>query len=171
MADECVIAVYRTLETAENAVRQLQEGGFPRSQISMATVGLRQSPELLEDLKLHDDSMHDAAMAAGLGAFVGVLSGVAVMVLSGMGAVFLMGPLGGGIVGGVTGGYLGAILGWGAHQHDLLRYERLLKEGNVIVVANGDPLELANAHRLLEKTDTAELHTYARAGDELTKAT
>jgi hypothetical protein len=167
MADECVIAVYRTLETAENAIQQLKEGGFPTSQVSLATVGLQQSPELLEDLKLHDDSMHDAAVAAGLGAFVGVLSGVAVMVLSGLGAVFLMGPLGGGIVGGVTGGYLGAILGWGVHKQDLQRYERLLKDGNVIVVANGNPLELANAHRVFERTDTAELHTYARAGDEL----
>jgi hypothetical protein len=167
MADECVIAVYRTLETAEKAIRQLKAGGLPTSQISLASVGLRQSPELLEDLKLHDDSMYDAAMAAGLGALVGVLSGLAVMVLSGLGAVFLMGPLGGGIVGGVTGGYLGAILGWGVHKHDLLRYDRLLKEGNVIVVANGNPLELANAHRVLEKTDAAELHTYAKAGDEL----
>jgi hypothetical protein len=167
MADECVIAVYPTLEKAQQAVHRLKDTGFPTPQISLATVGLQDRPELLEDLEISDDSLHDAAVAAELGALVGVLSGLAVMVLSGMGAAFLLGPVGGGIVGGVTGGYLGAILGWGVHKHDLQRYERLLKEGKVLVIANGNPVELAHAVRLLEETGASEVHTYAKAGDEL----
>jgi uncharacterized membrane protein len=171
MSDECVIAVYPKLERAEEAIERLASEAYPTDQISLVTVQLRDRPDVLEDLKLRDDSMHDAAMAAGLGALVGVLSGLAVIVVSGLGATFLMGPVGGGIVGGVVGGYMGAMAGWGVHDYQLKHFQRLLEEGNVLVIAHGNPLELSNAHRVLEETAPVELHTYSRAGDELPEAT
>jgi hypothetical protein len=95
-----------------------------------------------------------------------VLSGIAVMVVSGLGAVFLAGPVGGAIVGTVTGGFLGAMAGWGVHEHQIKHYERLIKSGKVLVVGTGNPLELAHAYRQLEDSDTYELHLYSRSDDE-----
>jgi hypothetical protein len=103
MVDECVVAVFGTLEKAREAVHRLTDSNFPASQISLVTLALKDQPDAIEELKLADDSLHDAAVTAGLGSVVGVLSGLAVMALSGLGAVFLVGPVGGGIVGGLTG--------------------------------------------------------------------
>jgi hypothetical protein len=47
----------------------------------------------------------------------------------------------------------------------------LVEQGHALVIANGNPLELARAYRLLEATKPAELHTYARTGDEAPEIT
>jgi hypothetical protein len=166
MADECVVAVYRKLDQAREAIQKLTASGFPATQVSLVTAGLKDRPELLRELELGDDSIHDAAVAAELGGVVGVLSGLAVMVVTGLGAVFLVGPVGGAIVGSLTGGFIGAMAGWGVHEHQVKHYERLIEAGNVLVVANGNPLDLVHAYRQLEGTGASELHTYARSDDE-----
>jgi hypothetical protein len=56
--------------------------------------------------------------------------------------------------------------GSGIHKHQIRRYERMLKQGKTIVIINGNPIQLALAHRVLEDTQPIELHTYARAADE-----
>ena len=117
MVDECVVAVYPTLDRARGVIHRLTEGGYPATQLSLVTVGLKDNPDVIAELKLSDDSKHDAAVAAGLGSVVGVLSGLTVMVLSGLGIVFLVGPIGGGIVGSIVGAYMGALAGWGVHEH------------------------------------------------------
>jgi len=171
MSDECVVAVYKKLDDARKAVRELSEGGFPTPQISLVTAGLKDHPDIVEELQFKDDSMHDAAVLAGLGGIAGALAGLSVIVASGLGVVFLVGPIGGAIAGAVTGGFMGAMGGWGVHDHQIQHYERLIAEGHVLVVANGAPLDLARAHRVLEWTNTEELHTYARSDDEVTMPT
>jgi hypothetical protein len=167
MVDECVVAVYATLDKAHEAVHRLTDSGFPAGQVSLVTLGLKDKPEVVEQLKLRDDSLYDAAVAAGLGGVLGILGGLSVMVLSGLGAVFLVGPVGGGILGGIAGGFIGAMAGWGVHEHQIERYQRLVEAGHVLVIAHGDPLPLVQAHRLLAETGPSEIHTYSRAGDEL----
>jgi hypothetical protein len=169
MADECVVAVYRNLVHAQNAIRKLTDAGFPATQISLVTVGLKEHPELVKELELSDDSLHDAAITAELGGVIGMLSGLAALVISGLGAVFLVGPVGGAIAGGITGGFIGAMAGSGIHEHKIRHYEHLIETGNVLLIANGDPLELAHAYRSLEATEVVELHTYARSDDEASR--
>jgi uncharacterized membrane protein len=166
MIDECVVAVYSTLDGAREAIDRLTTSGFPSTQISLVTIGLKENAAVLEELKLRDDSMHEAAVTAGLGSLLGALGGLATMVLSGVGVVFVMGPVAGGIMGGVAGAYIGAITGWGVHEHQIRHYERLIESGSVLIIANGDPVQLLQAFRLLETTDPSEVHTYARTGDE-----
>ena len=166
MVDECVVGVYRDLDRAEKAIGELTDTGFAADQISVVTAGLRARPQLVKELELSDDSLHDAAVTAGLGGIVGALSGLAATVISGLGAVFLVGPVGGAIVGGLTGGFIGAMAGWGIHDEKLRHYERLVQDGNVLLIAHGQPSDLAHAYRTLEETDALELHTYARTDDE-----
>ncbi|MFO0911412.1 MAG: hypothetical protein U0795_00525 [Pirellulales bacterium] len=166
MINECVVAVYASIEKACEAIHRLTDQGFPADQISLVTAGFQDDPKVMEELQLNDDSMHDAATAAGLGGILGTLAGLSVMVLSGLGVVFLCGPIGGGIVGGIAGAYIGAMAGWGVHEHQISRYQQLVAKGNALVIANGDPLQLAHAHQELDKTTPEELHTYARTEDE-----
>jgi hypothetical protein len=97
MVDECVVAVFPSTDAAKDAVHRLAESDFPAGQVSLVTVGLQDHPELVKELELGDDSLHDAAVTAELGSVVGILTGLSVMALSGLGAVFLVGPIGGAI--------------------------------------------------------------------------
>jgi hypothetical protein len=166
MINECVVAVYASVDQAREAIRRLTENGFPASQISLVTIGFKNDPKVMEELQLSDDSMYDAATAAGLGGILGTLAGLSVMVLSGLGVVFVAGPVGGGIVGGVVGAYIGAMAGWGVHEQQISRYQQLVEKGKVLVIANGEPLQLTHAHQELEKTVPVELHTYVRSDEE-----
>lgn len=85
---------------------------------------------------------------------------------TGLGIVFLIGPIGGGFVGAVTGGFVGALSGWGVHKSHLAHYERCLNDGQVIVIAEGDPLEVAHADRILQETDNKGLHIHAKTDSE-----
>jgi hypothetical protein len=125
-------------------------------------LSLRDKPAVNEELALSDDSLYDAAASAGLGGIIGVLAGLSAMILSG-GVLFFDGPLYGGIVGGMTGGFIGAMAGSGIHEHQIHRYESLLKEGKTLVIVNGEPVQLTLAHHVLEETQPIELHTYAKA--------
>ncbi|QDU74634.1 hypothetical protein Pan97_16460 [Bremerella volcania] len=166
MSEECVVAVYASLEKGQQAVHTLDRGDFPAKQISLVTRPLEEQPEVMEDIALGDDSARDAAIGAGLGAILGVLAGVAVTVVSGLGAVFLAGPIGGGIVGAAAGAFLAGLKGWGVHQEHIHHYQNRVKEGDVLVIAHGDPLELVHAHKILTETDPVELHTYAKTSSE-----
>jgi hypothetical protein len=170
MADECVVAVYRNIAQAQDAIGRLTKNGFPAAQISLVTTGLREHPEVVKELELEDDSLHDAAIVAGLGGAVGALSGLGVMLASRLGAMFLFGPVGGAIVGGITGGFVGAMAGTGVHQAKVDHYERLIKRGHVLLIASDGPVELAHAHRLLQGDDVVELHKYARSASEPSQA-
>lgn len=131
-------------------------------------MSLRDKPAVVKELELCDDSMHDAAVSAGLGGVIGTLTGLGVMVVSGLGVLFFVGPLYGAVIGGIAGGFIGAMSGTGIHTQQLHRYERLLHEGNTLIVVSGDPLQLAQAHHVLEETHPSELHTYSKsAGDEV----
>ncbi len=166
MSEECVVAVFDNLEHAQQAVHILDRGDFPTEQVSLVTKGLKEQPAIVEDLEMGDDSVRDAAVGAGLGAIVGVLAGMAVMVVSGMGMVFLAGPIGGGIFGAATGAFLGGLSGWGVHDKRIPHYEKLVKEGKVLVIAHGNPLELVQADRILNELDPAEIHIYAKTDSE-----
>jgi len=166
MSEECVIAVFDDLEHAQEAVHIIDRGGFPSKQVSLVTRGTKEQPEIVEDLKMGDDSARDAAAGAGLGAIAGILAGVAVMVVSGLGVVFLVGPIGGGIVGAVAGAFLGGLSGWGVHDEQIRHYEHLVQEGKILVIAHGNPLEIVDADRMLKGANPSELHVYAKTGSE-----
>jgi hypothetical protein len=162
MVDECVVAVYGSVDKAHDSIQELIGHGTPTDRISLVTLSLRDKPDVVKELALNDDSVYDSAVSAGLGGALGLLTGLSATVFSG-GILFFVGPLYGSVVGGLTGGFIGAMAGSDIHEHQILRYESLLKEGNTLVVVTGDPMQLTLAHRVLKATQPIELHTYARA--------
>jgi hypothetical protein len=166
MSEECVVGVYENLQQAQQAVHILDRGDFPTAQVSLVTKGIQEQPEAVEDLGLQDDSVRDLAVAAGLGSIIGVMAGLVVTVVSGLGAIFLAGPIGGGMVGATAGAFLGGMSGWGVHRERIRHYEKLVKDGKVLVIAHGDPIQLVDAQRMMRETDPRELHVYAKTDSE-----
>jgi hypothetical protein len=118
---------------------------------------------LNHDLEIGDDSLRDAALGAGLGAAAGLLAGLSFVATTTLG-VFLLGPLA--ATGAIAGAFLGGLAGWGVQQRHLRYYERAVRTGKVLVVANGSPVELVDAERVLAETDAVELHVHARSDEE-----
>src|SRR5262249_22343938 len=112
--DECVVAVFDSIEGAEIAVRILKRGGFRTDRVSIVASNLKAHPQVVEELKLGDDSVRDAAIGAGLGGILGLLAGIGLAVIPVAGViVFLIGPIGGAATGSIVGGLVGSMLGWG----------------------------------------------------------
>ncbi len=166
MNDECVVGVYDTLDRAEQAIRILKRGDFPIEQVSLIASGSLGKPELVERLATEDDSVFDAALGAGLGGVLGVLVGAGAIVVSEIGAVFLAGPVAGGLTAGIVGAFLGCMAGWGVHQQHIRRYEQAVREGKVLVMAGGNPLQLRVAEKILKETDVLEVHLHVRTSSE-----
>lgn len=166
MFEECTVAVYKTPQEAETAVHILHRADYPPEKISLIANTFEGHPEAVEELSLDDDSAFDAAAGAGLGGVLGVLVGMSVMAVSELGILFLIGPLGGGFVGAVTGGLVGAMSGWGIHERHLRHYQKCLKKGQVLVIAGGDPQEVARAEKILAETQHEELHVHLKTDTE-----
>lgn len=166
MAEECVIAVYGSPKAASDAVHILHRGGFPTKQITVVAADADDECEVQDDLKMGDDSIRDAAIGAGLGGVLGVLAGVSVMAVTGLGLVFLIGPVGGGIVGALTGGLMGGLAGSGVHKSQIEHYKECLHHDQVLLIVEGNPLELSRADRILHETEVIELRMHAKTDSE-----
>ncbi len=167
MKEECVVGVYDSIERAERAVRILKLADFRPEQISIVASNRKAKPEVVEELKLGDDSVRDAAVGAGLGGILGILAGIglAVSPIAGM-IVFLIGPIGGAATGTVVGGLVGAMFGWGVRKDQIESYEQMVRAGKVLVIVNGNPLELVHAERILRETQVAEVNLHSREGSD-----
>ncbi|HVA45137.1 MAG TPA: hypothetical protein VNH11_02015 [Pirellulales bacterium] len=166
MNEECVVGVYDSLDGAGQAVHILRRGGVPVRQVSVVASGPLDRPELVHNLPIADDSLRDAAIGAGLGGLLGVVAGIAATAVAGVGVVFALGPFAVGLTGATVGAYLGGLIGWGVHRQHIEHYEQCVKNGKVLVIANGTPAELDGANRMLKETNAVEVRLYARTSSE-----
>lgn len=169
--DACVVGVYETLEGAERAVHILSRANHPAGQVSLVAEQSSFRPEVIQELRLGDDSLRDAAIAGGLGSVVGVLAGTGLLVFSGGTAVLLVGPIAGAVVGSIVGAFLGGMWGWGVHESHIQQYEKQVGEGKALVIANGTPEQLEAAERILQETGAAKVHLHARNSDDAPEIT
>jgi uncharacterized membrane protein len=123
-------------------------------------------PRVNDDLTMGDDSAHDAALGAGVGGVAGMLTGVSAGALSGIGLLLLAAPVAGALAGALLGAFLGSLAGWGVHTSQIARFEKLLKSGNALLIVEGDPVDVANADRILQETGATALEIHAYDGSE-----
>lgn len=163
-ADECVVAVYNSVADAETAIRDLESVGFSTNHVSVIRKHFEGDPKTLAEMRLGDDSLHDAAVGGAIGGVAGAV-GAATLIASGIGMVLMSGPLVA-LTGAIVGAVVGAMRGWGVHEQNLHQYEQLVEEGKTLIVVSGDPTEVARAAQLLRLTRGASVHVHARTGDD-----
>jgi hypothetical protein len=66
-----------------------------------------------------------------------------------------------GLAGAIVGGFLAALQGWSVHRDHVGDYEKQVAEGSLLVIAHGDPLQVAEAESALQKTQADEVHLHA----------
>lgn len=164
------VGVFETHDAAVEAVKRLNEAGFPMKCVSIIGKELQQ----VEDIKGYYSWKDPAKSGAGIGAFWGALFGVMVgvgfLAMPGVGGIFVAGSLAATLLGGVegalfgtaAGGLFGALMGLGIGKDKILKYKENLKAGKFLVVAHGPLDEVEKARKLLNEASGAtdvSLHT------------
>lgn len=169
--EKSVVAVYDTMSKAEEAIRKLNQGGFPIKQVSILAKNLESEKEVHGYITKGDVAKTGAGTGAWLGGLFGILIGAAFIWVPGFGPLVVAGPLAAMLLGGVEGavagaaggGLLGALVGWGVSKKHILKYEENLKGGKYLVVAHGSAEEVSRAHNILKDTDAKEVNFHVGA--------
>ncbi|SFS18155.1 hypothetical protein SAMN05421771_3361 [Granulicella pectinivorans] len=155
-----VVAVYKTHEQAELAVKQLQEGGIPMKNLSIAARDTHTDEHVVGYYNAGDRMKYWGKMGAFWGGFWGLLFGSAMFAIPGIGPILVAGPLVAWIVAGLEGavvvGGVGAIgaglVSLGIPKDSVIQYEVALKSDHFVLVVNGSHDEAIEAEKILSKT-------------------
>jgi hypothetical protein len=161
-----VVGVYVQVDSAEDAVRVLGEGGFPLGRVSVI------ARDLGSEKKVHGfiASCNGVRRGAWAGGLCGLLVGVAFLWLPGVGPLVVAGSLTARFLGGLEGAVAGAgvtgFLGWltplGLSEQHIRRYEERVQSGKYLVIAHGSAAEIKKARKVLQGSGAAELHVYGQ---------
>jgi hypothetical protein len=160
-----LVATYRTMEEVEAALRTLADEGIPVDNMSIITQNLESTTNVHGFVSTADVAKSGAGWGAWLGGIFGLLTGVAFLIVPGVGPVLaagsaatwlvatLEGAGGGAAVGGIIGGFFGRFV---SKKH-IPKYEQKLKAGKYLLMTHGDSDLLDRAHKLLSDSGAEEI--------------
>ena len=155
-----VVAVFESHDQAEDAIRELQKGGFDMKKLSIVGKDYHTEEHVVGYYTTGDRMAYWGKLGAFWGGFWGLLFGSAFFWVPGVGQLLVAGPLVMWIVGAleeaaVVGGLsaLGAgLYSIGIPKNSVVQYETEVKNGKLLLVAHGTPEEVERAKRILNQT-------------------
>ena len=163
-----VVATFASHNQAEDAIRELQKDGFDMKKLSIVGKDYHTDEHVVGYYNTGDRMMYWGKLGAFWGGFWGLLFGSAFFWIPGIGQVLVAGPLVMWIVGALEEAVLVAgvsALGAGLYsigipKNSILQYETEVKNGKLLLVANGTADEVERAKDLLHQTgaETATVH-------------
>jgi uncharacterized membrane protein len=156
---------------AEDAVRALDQGGFPIEQISVVAQDLQSEKQVHGYVTAGDLAKGGATTGAWMGGLFGLLVGAAFIWVPGFGPLLVAGPLAAMLLGGIEGalagaaggGVMGALMGWGVSNKHILKYEEHVKGGKYLVIAHGTNDQVMQAREIFNHTDVEEVNVHAES--------
>ena len=169
--ENSAVGIYTSMDAAEDAVRQLGQGGFPVQHVSIIARDLGTESKVHGFVTSCDVAKSAARTGAWVGGIFGLLVGAAFLWVPGVGPLIVAGSLGSALLGGVEGAVAGAavtgVFGWlasiGISKEHILKYEESVKAGKYLVIAHGTAEEVTKAKQILGETRPAELNAHAQA--------
>ncbi len=147
-----VVALFDDMNHAQMAVRELQDGGFRREDISLVASdatreGMRSEGTGDTGEAVATGAIGGAGIGAALGGVAGLLVGLGALTIPGIGPIVAAGPiaaaLAGAGMGAVAGGLVGALVGLGVPEDEAGYYaEGVRRGGTLVTVQTSD--EMAN---------------------------
>lgn len=180
-----VVAIYDSFQTANQAVRDLVDNGFPRDNISIIANNARgeytytgraasaSASTAPETESVADETGAGAGVGAGIGAAIGgiggLLVGLGALTIPGIGPVIAAGPLAvalstltgagvGAVAGGVTGGLLGALIGLGIPEEEAGYYAEGVRRGGVLVTVQAEDQNTDQILGILNHHNPMDIH-------------
>jgi hypothetical protein len=144
------VAVFKSPDEAEAAVKGLQQGGFDSKQFSIVGQDFHSENHVVGYYNAGDRMKAWGKLGAFWGGLWGLLFGAAFFFIPGIGPVVIAGPLVSSLVAALEGAVffgglsaLGAALfSVGIPRNSVLRYESALKSGSFLLLAHGTDEEL-----------------------------
>jgi hypothetical protein len=160
-----VTALFDDMTTAQRAVQDLVDAGFPRDNISL--VANDASGTYRSTVDRTDDVRGDEG--AGFGAVAGALIGLGAMLIPGIGPVVAAGPLvaaltGAGVgaaAGALTGGITASLVDFGLTEETAGHYAEGVRRGGTLLVIHADETRAGQAETILNHYGTVDVQSRA----------
>jgi hypothetical protein len=171
MTTNSVVAVYRTHEEADSAVKELQRDGVDLHNLSIIGKGYHTDEHAVGYYNTGDRMKYWGKMGAFWGGFWGLLFGSALFMIPGFGPILVAGPAVAWIVGALESAVLvGGVSAVGAGLYSIgipkdsiMKYEAALKTDQFLLIVHGSALEVAKAKDIITRTthpDQCLLHVH-----------
>src|SRR6187397_274643 len=158
MSKTSIFGIVKSHSQAEQIVEDLQDAGFPVSEISVLLPDNEGKHDIghVKATKAPEGATTGATTGGVTGGVLGLLAGIGALAIPGVGPFIAAGPimaaLGGAAVGATVGGITGALVGMGIPEYEAKRYEGKIKEGNILIsVHTENHDEAKRARDLFEK--------------------
>ena len=140
--ERTVLGLFDTHNDAEQAIRGLEQAGFSRDLIGVATQSANRSTSVGGTASTTEQSAGAGAVTGtAIGGLLGLLAGLGTITIPGIGPIATAGTLAtvlgstalGAGIGAATGGLIGALVGMGIPEEEAHVYAEGLKRGGVLV--------------------------------------
>ena len=141
-----VTGLFRDRESAERAYESVSARGYGRDEVNLLMSDETRKTHFSGDAsEVTSELGSKAAEGAGIGGAIGGTVGAIAAALAAVGTsiaipglgLIVAGPLAAALAGagagGLTGGLVGALVGWGIPEERVIRYEKGIKEGGIVM--------------------------------------
>ena len=174
--DRRAIGTFQNRSTAEQALQELKDSGFPMDRVSVVARDSSDQVELMAgaDVRDHngnkaDDGVRVGALSGGaVGGLTGLLVGLGTLAIPGIGPILLAGAVAtalattaaGGAIGATAGGMLGGLVGLGIPEEQAKVYNDRVSAGEYLVMVDGSNAEIGQAEAILNHRGINEWAVY-----------
>ena len=163
-----VVAIYRSHDEAEAALKVLQQSGFDMKQLSIVGSNHHTDGDVVGCYNTGDRMKYWGKIGALWGGIWGMLIGSAFFLIPGIGPLLVAGPLVSCVVGALEGAVvvgglsaLGAgLYSMGIPKDRILQYETAVKSGKYVLIAHGSDVETVHAREIISRTNPEALEAH-----------
>jgi hypothetical protein len=168
MSIQSIIGVYDRVSDAEEAIYELDRGGFPVKQVSIVSQGLQSEKEMHGYIIAANGTGDETDGRIWKGGLFGLLSGAAFVWSPHFGPLIVAGPLATALLDGVERagagvagrGLLNVLIGWSVSRRFIVKYRDALKAGKYLVIVRSSVEEGREAQDILRNAGANELHVH-----------
>lgn len=151
---QAVVAIFRDLTAAQQAVSQLRSSGFTTEEINLVS-------KHKNEAATGDDSIMDGTMTGGaIGGLGGLMLSAGALTIPGLGPIIAAGPLAATIAGAIGGGITGGLVDWGIPSDKSEEYNEQVSSGNTLAVIKTPQNKVAQAVQLLTSGGAMNVETH-----------
>ncbi|HHU92131.1 MAG TPA: hypothetical protein GXZ20_03190 [Halanaerobiaceae bacterium] len=126
-----VIGVFDDKESAESALREIEDLGFTEEEISLI------AKDDGEDSPYMDQNLADGAATGGaIGGLAGIAASLGALTIPGIGPILAAGPIAAGLTGVAAGGIAGSLVDMGIPRERGDYYENEVKSGKILAAVD-----------------------------------
>ncbi|NLJ83684.1 MAG: hypothetical protein GX336_02080 [Halanaerobiaceae bacterium] len=126
-----IIGVFDDKESAESALREIEDLGFSEEEISLVARDEGEGGSFM------DQNLADGAATGGaIGGLAGIAASLGALTIPGIGPILAAGPIAAGLTGVAAGGIAGSLVDMGIPQERGDYYENEVKSGKILAAVD-----------------------------------